>query len=386
MRRDATTLATYAYCGTWGWFLYAFGPAIALLRLEQDTSRSVAALHSVAVACGALVAGTAGLWAVRRWGRRAVMLGGTLTFSIGVGLLVSTTVVAGTLAAALVVGIGGATALNGMSAVLADHHRESTSAALGEANGVAAVMGVLSPLAVGGAVAIGWGWRPAILVTAVLGVTSLLLISRAPTSAAWHAATSRPDAVQTRLDRRFWTCWLLLAACVGVEFATTFWAVDLLTSDKGLTAATASACLAAFTAGMAVARLTSGALTRRWADERLLLVALFVSALGWLLLWGPANPPLAVAGLALAGLGGGLHFPVAITLLIRAARGRTDTASGAASVAAGIASGGAPFLLGASADMVGTRTAFLIVPALIACAAGLLLTLSRPVRETAARG
>lgn len=380
-RRDATTRAAYAYAGTWGWFLYGFGPAIALLRVEQEVSRSAAALHSVALAAGALVAGTAGLWVVRRWGRRAAMVGGALTVVVGVFALVSTTLLPVTLAATLVAGVGGGTALNSMSPVLAAHHHETPSAALGEANGVAAVLGVLSPLAVGLAVSIGWGWRPAVLVTALLALGTVILIARAPGSAAWDGRRAARIAGADRMDRTFWTCWAMLVACIGVEFATTFWAVDLLSTDKGLDVGTASACLAAFTAGMAVARLSTGALSRRWPDEWLLLAALVVSGCGWALLWGPPSPAVAVAGLALAGLGGGLHFPVGLTLLMRASGGQSDTATGYASIGVGIASGGAPFLLGAVADVVGTRSAFLVVPVLVAIAITLLVAVLRRVSD-----
>jgi len=58
---------------------------------------------------------------------------------------------------------------------------------------------------------------------------------------------------------------------------------------------------------------------------------------------------------------------------MQAAPSRPDTATGYASVAAGLAAGSAPFVLGAVADRIGPHQAFLIVPVLLLCAFGLLL-------------
>ena len=69
---------------------------------------------------------------------------------------------------------------------------------------------------------------------------------------------------------------------------------------------------------------------------------------------------------------------------IAVAPGRTDLAATRVSLAAGIASGCAPFLLGFAADRVGTHTAFLIVPVLIVAAMA-LLAVSHPGLPRGAR-
>ena len=88
--------------------------------------------------------------------------------------------------------------------------------------------------------------------------------------------------------------------------------------------------------------------------------------------WLASTPWLAIAGLVVAGLGLGVQYPLSVARAIAIAPGRTDLAATRVSLAAGIASGCAPFLLGFAADRVGTHTACLIVPALIVAAMGLL--------------
>jgi fucose permease len=205
-------------------------------------------------------------------------------------------------------------------------------------------------------------------------VAAALLIWRAPDASAWSVQAARTVGSATgRLGLAFWTCLGMLFCTVAVEFATSFWAVDLLRTHKGLAAGAASAAFATFVAGMAVSRWRTPRLARRWTDRRLQAGSLVLALAGWALLWQPEHPAPAVAGLAVLGLGAGLHFPIGITLLMQAAPSRPDTATGYASVAAGLAAGSAPFVLGAVADRIGPHQAFLIVPVLLFCAGGLLL-------------
>jgi MFS family permease len=111
-----------------------------------------------------------------------------------------------------------------------------------------------------------------------------------------------------------------------------------------------------------------------------LLWTLGVSFVGFALAWAWAAPLPMLLGFFVAGLGIGLQAPLAIGRSVRASEGRNDRASGLVSVAAGAASGLAPFALGALADRVGVHAAFLIVPLLIAAA--LVLVRRWPVPVT----
>lgn len=80
-----------------------------------------------------------------------------------------------------------------------------------------------------------------------------------------------------------------------------------------------------------------------------------------------------MAGLVLCGLGIALQFPLGAALAVEMSGGRPDRGAGRVSFAAGLASGVAPFALGALADRTGTHTAFLLVPVLLVAAAGCVL-------------
>jgi fucose permease len=131
---------------------------------------------------------------------------------------------------------------------------------------------------------------------------------------------------------------------------------------------------------MALGRLGGSALLARRDPERMLAAAYVVTLAGFALAWLSTSALPMLAGFAVAGTGMGLQWPLGIARALRASGGRTDRASGMASVAAGIASGAAPFVLASLADHVGVHTAFLVVPVLAVVA--LSLVLLRPVPLT----
>ena len=349
-----------------------------LLRAEQGTSRAVAGLHGTMLAVGALIAAWVQVTATRRFGRRAVVVGGAVLLVAGVLLLVSGGGVVTTMLGALVAGTGGSSALNAASPALAAHHGEAGAAAISEANAVAAAVGIAAPLAVGAAVAAGLGWRPGIVVAVPLALVSIVWLLRLPPEPALaRQAPPEPGGPRLPLGVPFWALCGVLTLGVGVEFATTFWAGDLLASRLGVAPGTAAAGVTAFVAGMAVGRAVGGSLALRIAAERLITGAILLAVTGWAVLWLAPSVPVALLGLVVAGLGVAVHFPLSISLLMRASDGRSDTAAAFASLGGGLAIGTAPFALGALADAFGTHRGFLLVPVLLLTALGLLLIATR---------
>ena len=153
---------------------------------------------------------------------------------------------------------------------------------------------------------------------------------------------------------------------VAVEFATTFWASDLVTQQTDAPASVAAASVSALVLGMATARFVVGPLSTHRSPGGLLLLGFAVAGLGWVLLWTAGSPLVAVLGLVLAGFGYGTHYPLATALSLGASGGRPDAGQGLPAMGSGLAVGLAPFLLGGAADLVGAHQAFLLVPVLLA--------------------
>lgn len=371
--RDRLTWSIYSYLALWGWFLYSFGPSVPLIREEQGTSRAVAGLHGTALAVGALLAAGLTVPVTRRVGRRGALLLGTGIVVAGVTLLVVGRWTPWTIAASAVVGTGGSLALNTTSAVLSVHHHEAGPAAISEANGVGAGVGVLAPVALGGSIAIGLTWRGSLGLAIPLALLAFVLLARAPRQPALLGGPPPPASHAGRLPLRFWPALGLLMCCVAVEFCTTYWTGDLLHDRAGVSPRVGAALVSVVIVGMAVGRALASRLTRLARLDTLLAGTVAVAATGWLIMWLSTDVRIAAAGLLVTGLGLALQFPLSISRLMAVSAGRLDAATGWASLGAGLASGIAPFVLGALADHVGPHRGFLLVPCLLALALVMLL-------------
>lgn len=378
LTRDAVTWLLYSQLGLYGYFIYGFGPAVPLLRDDQGVSRAVSGLHGTAVAVGVLVAAFAGPRLVGSLGRGRTLWAGVVGMLAGIVLFCATPALPLTLAGAALAGLFGSLVVNGTAAALSDYHGAAGPAAVSEANATAAAAGTVAPLVLGLAAASALGWRAGLLLTlplaavlaAVAALRGIHLPSPPPVEASGSPA-GRATAGRS-LPRAFWAAWAVLLLCISVEFSLTFWASELLVSRAGLAAGSAAAGITALVAGMTVGRLVGARLALRHPVDTLLLVAIGTALAGFGLFWVATAPLLALAGLVLAGLGVSLHFPLGISRAIAAADGRSDLATGRSALAAALAIGGAPFLLGALADGVGAHRAMLVVPVLLVAAATLV--------------
>ena len=391
VHRDQLTFTLYGTFVMWGWFLYSFNPSVPLLTADLGITRAQGGLHGTALAAGSVVAAFLTPWLVRTYGRRATLMAGGFVVAAGiVGVLLGTSL-AWTLPAMFVVSTGSNIAISSAQVALALHHRGVASAVITEANGVGSSLGLLGPLAVGGAVAAGWGWRPAVAVTAVLAVLTALFALRVrlpsretrahvvasvddsgPTAAGPTAATpAEPGPVRrwpgrtARLRPQTLASWCFLGAIlagIGLENVTTYWSADLVIGQTGAPAGIATATTAGLVAGMSLIRFVVGPLSLRVRPAHLLTASFIVAVVGWAVLWTATVPAVALAGLFVAGLGYGAQYPLAISLLLRAAGAAVDKAQARATLAGGLAIGVLPFALGALADAVGPHRAFLLVP------------------------
>ena len=369
--RDFPTVIVYVQVAIFGWYVYSFGPSIALLRDEQGTTRTVASLHSTAAAIGAIVAGLIVAAVVRRIGRGPMLRSASVVLAAGLIIYISSTALPLTLLGAFVASLGGTSLLSGANAFIPDHQGPATPQAMSEAHGFASLTGLLGPLAVGAGVWVGWGWRPAIIAACV--AVLILEIVRGRNLELYDGTHGHPDsqpghAPHGPMPRRYWFTFFTIFAIIGTEFSLTLWGTDLLRDRASLGDAAAAASIATIVGGMALGRLVGSRLVAHIDPERVLIATLGLTLVGFAIAWfsGAAVPML--IGFAVTGTGMGLQVPLSIGRSVRASRGRVDRAAALASVALGAASGTAPFLLGAVADHLGVHTAFMVVPVLIVAA------------------
>ncbi len=362
--RHPLTWVTYALVGYFAYLETVLGPLMPFLRAEHGFSYTVASLHFSAFALGGLPVGFFGDRVAGRWGRRVSLWGGGAGMALGALLLIASPLTPGTVLGAFLMGTCGALLLITTQAVLADKYGEWSAVAITESNAAASACAILASLAVGGFAALGLGWRAAL----ILPVAALLaLAARFRNEPLGRASTHESGEASSGLPARFWVYFGVLFLGVSVEWCVAYWGADFLENGVGLGRSTAATALSVFFVAMLAGRLLGSRLAHRLPGRILLLVTLCVALAGFPLFWLSAVPALSLLGLFVAGLGVGSIYPLAISVGVAAASGRTDTAAARLGLAGGGAILTAPFVLGAFADRVGIEMAYgIVVPLLVA--------------------
>lgn len=369
-RRDAPTLLSYGALAAYAFWLYAFGPALALLRGELHFSYMVLGAYSALWAAGAALAGVSFAPLARRLRRGTLLWCSAAVATGGAGLFAGTRTVAGTLCGAALIGFAGTTLLTCTQAILSDRHGERRDRVLTEANIGAAACAVLAPLLLGLLQGTAAGWRVAMGLPVVVLAALYLRYRREPPpeAPAGHSGNGR-----VRLPRSCWLLAALVAAGIAVEFCVIYFGAELLTG-AGLRTTAAATAMSSFYLGILGGRVGGAWLIRRpGRTVPLLWTSLAVTMAGFLLFWLAGAPVPAIAGLFVCGLGVANLYPLSLALALAAAPGNGDGANGATQLLGGVLVTAAPYLLGSLADHVGLRVAFAIEPVLIGACAILLL-------------
>jgi MFS family permease len=367
VRRSRATLTLYASLACLGYLLNGLGVVLPQLRDELGLSRVEVATYPSAFALGLLGVGVAGERATRALGRRALPAAlaaggaGALLLASGVDRALSA-------AGALLLGVGGAGLVQLVPADLRAEHGRLAAVAIGEANATASAASVLAPLLVAIGLRAGLGWRAGYLVLPLAGIALLLASLRRAVPAATadgRAGREHPNPSQPA-PAAFLGHWLDVLLVVSVEFCLIFWAADYLHSQRGVPSDAAATGAALFLLGMAAGRAAAMPVTRLLpVPARLLAAAAVLAGAGFALLWTVDQALVSAAGLLLAGLGVAMLYPVALAEALAAWPADPDRAAARCALASGLAIGAAPLLLGALADAVGLRTAFLLAPLLL---------------------
>jgi MFS family permease len=375
--RDAPTLLCYGALAGFAFWLYAYGPALALLQAELRFSDTLLGVYSALWSAGAVLAGVSFASIARRLPRAAVLWASAAGATAGAGLFTAARIVGLTLAGAVILGFAGTTLLTCIQAILSDRHGERRDRALTEANVGAAACAVLAPLLLGLFQATPLGWRAALGLPVLLLAGLYLRYRHQPLPA---APTARAAGRPARLSLSCWLLASMVAAGVAIEFCLIYFGAEALAAT-GLGTAQAATAMSGFYLGILAGRVGGAYLTRRAGRAvPLLYISLAVTAAGFGLFWLAGRPILAIAGLFFCGLGVANLYPLSLALTLAAAPGNSDTANARTQLLGGALAIVAPYLLGSLADQLGLHAAFTIEPVLIAVAALLLLAGLRPGR------
>ena len=361
-------------------YLGGFGPAQSLLRADQGTSLTIAGLHGTAMGIASICAGWANPHIAHKFGRERASWIGLSICSFGLLIFVLSPPVYITLPATLLTGFGTSLTINTMLTKMSHHYGKSAEVAIPQANGIASI-GFVIGTALIGTIAIVYPnlWRLGLLVA--LPVALILFIVGRDKDLEEHIP--HEDGPQGgKLSPTFWISWVAFIACISAEFATSFWAAALLKERVGSSAAVSTVAIVALGTGMGVGRWYGGLVLKQLSLDNQLLSIIAIQFFGFLGFWLSHNMVLSLICLFVVGLGVSMQFALSSIRLIGLSQGRPDLAIGRASLAAGIAIAGAPFLLGLLGDIYGISRAYVMVFVLIIVAFAIIKLVPSHVKET----
>ena len=376
LQRDRVFWTISAQVALVNFYLGGFGPAQPLLREDQQTSLTIAGLHGTAMGLASIIAGALNPYLVHRFGRNRASWLGIGLFAAGIVMFVYCPQVQLTLLATLLGGIGTSTVINHTVTSISHHYKEDAAIALPQSNSIGSAGYVLGTLLVGTLAGTSISWRYGLLLAAPLAVI-LYIFAREKGTEEHVPDLDGPQ--RGKLSPAFWLAWVGFVACISSEFATTFWAAALLRDRVGSTAAISTVCIVALGTGMGIGRWFGGPALKRFKLDHQLQILIGSQFIGFTIFWFSHILWLSLISLLIMGLGISMQFALASIRLMGLSDNRPDLAIGKSSLAAGIAIGGAPFLLGVLGDSLGISRAYIMVPVLIAIA--MLIIVKVPSHE-----
>lgn len=368
-------LAAYAF------WLYAFGPAVSLLRTQLHFSYAVVGAYSAAWSLGAIFAGLGYARLAAALPRRGQLWSLVLATSIAAGVFALATSVVATLLASLAIGTAGTALQMTTQSMLSERHRAQRGEALMRANVGAGAVAVLAPLALGGLASTALGWRVALALPAVALVGLYLQLGSEPLREGAGSAPEHARGGVRSLSSACVVLCVLVAVGIGVEFCVVYFGAELLEYADGLAPATAAGALTAFYAGILAGRLLGVRFGAIHSEAKLLAGSVTIALAGLMLTWLARSAVLSIAGLAIAGIGVANLFPLSVALALDAAGDFVEVANGFSQLLGGVVVLVAPFALGVLANAAGLDLAFAIAPLLSLACGGLLLAAVRMRRS-----
>ena len=362
-------------------YLGGFGPAQSLLRADQGTSLTIAGLHGTAMGLASIIAGWANPRIAHKYGRSKASWIGLSIFIVGLTMFVVSPPVYITLPATLITGFGVSVVINTMLTKMSSHYGKAAEVAIPQANGIASA-GFVTGTALIGTIAIAYPnlWRLGLLLALPVALI-LFLVGREKEEEEHVPDEEGPQG--GKLSGRFWISWVGFVACISSEFATSFWAAALLKDRVGSTAAISTVAIVALGTGMGIGRWYGGLLLKNFKLDTQLLSVISLQFIGFVGFWLSHNMVLSLLCLLAVGMGISMQFALSAIRLISLSDGRPDLAIGRASLAAGTAIAGAPFLLGILGDSFGISRAYIMVFVLIAIAFAIVKAIPSKAPEAA---
>ena len=368
--RLSATWTDFSYLAIWGYLLYAVGTATPYIRADLGLTGFEAGLHASALAVGVLVAGLTADSVAQKIGANRLLDISVVDLVIAVVMLAAAPALPISLAAALLLGLGGASLGTRINVSLGSGKGDSRKL-MAQANAWSMVTAAAAPLAIGLAAAQLHAWRIGML----LPILGFVFLAAFATRQADVPAAARGPKVG--LPASYWFVWSFMAIGVAIEFSFVYWGSTVVGRKTGISSADATLLASLFMVGMFAGRAAIGSgLGAGRGIRHLMAGGLGVILVGAGLIWVSSNQLVSALGLLLGGLGTAGMWPLGVTMALQGAPKAPLQAAARATLASGVAVLFAHSALGLIGDSIGVVSAWSAI--MVLAATGLVLLAIAP--------
>ncbi len=365
-----------------GWFyaslgvtFNAFGPALEAIREDFNLEYVGAGMALAALGLGYTAGSLVGGPVSDRAGTRPSIIVASAVAAVGLLLAGLSPALPAFLAALVIAAVGlGATEV----AITAWIARGGTATSVRDLNLAQlgfAVGAVAAPAIVGGALAIGWGWRPTVLLSALLAASVAVAFTTVPAARSSLTHTPLRAVLRAAASPVLLLIGIAAALVVVLETGLGGFFAPFLEHEFDLDRAAAAVMLTVFWAGGFAGRLLGAWLSGRMDLFTWLIGAAVASAVAALLAALGPSTWMAVTGLALAGVASGALIPSLFALAAGYRPADAGAMLGAVIAIVGLGAIAASLGIGRAADEWTLRGAMLITPvAMVATVLTLIAT------------
>lgn len=383
MNRRRILLASGWFYASLGVAFNALGPALEAIREEFVLEYIGAGMALAAVGLGYTVGSLVGGPISDRVGTRPSIIVASAVAALGMLLAGVSPAYLWFLAGLAVASVGWGATEVAVTALIARAGaalsvRDLNLAQLGFAAGA-----IVAPAIVGGSFVLDWGWRPPVVLSALLAASVAAAFTRIPSAPTVERPTSLRGVIRAAAAPVLLLIGLASALVVVLETGLAGFFAPFLEYAFALDRAAAASLVTLYWVGGFVGRLLGAWLSGRLDLMTWLIGASVATALAALLAALAAEAWMAVAGAALAGVASGALIP---SLLALAARHRPADAGamlGAVIAILGLGGIGASLGIGGAADAWTLRGAMLIAPAVMAATVVTLIAIRALMRREA---
>lgn len=366
-------VACYVAYAAVGWFLSGLGSV--LPDLEEDIGER-ASVYPLMPGAVLLVFALVFVWRHRAAEpanpHTSVIVAGSVGLGVALVVMGITRWPWVSLVGGLASAVAAASLIRLLPAALATERPDDTERVMIRANAWSSLAGITSPLAIGAAIALGLGWLPGMAVP--IGAAALVVVATARPGHGAPPPPLRSDAGEAVPPlATWWREWTVLTTCIVVEFCFSYFAATYLHDELGMSTAASAAGAAAWGVGMTAGRF---AVSVRPAP-RTVLPSVAVIGVGFLLLWLPREPALAIVGIGVAGIGASPLYPTRATALLDRFPASPDQGAARGAIASGAALLISPAVMAGLRAATDVRTAYLAVPVLLL----VLALLAEPIAD-----